>query len=68
MRDGIVTIEGRDAGLIRDLEQGIYDEQGELRKKTDGLLFLDALSVEFKTPYFYATSIKEGEPPLEDWK
>lgn len=67
LRDDDMTIEGRDAKMLRHLEDGVYDEEGTLRKKTDGPMFLEALQAEYRTPYLYATSIQEGEPSLEDW-
>lgn len=61
---GHIRFEG-DPQMVKQLEEkGVYSpELRRLVKPADGEAFLAALGYEFRTPYFFATDVQEGDKP-----
>ncbi len=58
--NGTITFHG-DPQMMQQLNEGIRDEAGTLLLPKAGLAFLQALSIHFRTPYFFATTPQTGD-------
>lgn len=72
LEDGRVRFEG-DEQIISDIQKGIPEyPSGTVITPADGLRFLNALGREFRSAYFFATDVRQGDvltpyetPPLK---
>lgn len=64
LRNNRVEIDCSDPSLLEDLQNGVYDNFGNLVTPDQGAIFLSTLQAEYKDPYLLATGVryKDEEP------
>ena len=58
--DGAMHFEG-EPEVIASLKKGFIGADGQLITPEEGVVFLEAIGQEYRSPYLYATEIKEEE-------